>query len=47
MITVRIFFLDGTDDIKCCNDLSEICLDNVDRIKIIRQDTENKFSMVG
>lgn len=38
MITVRVYFKDGTDDIKCCNDLCELCLDNVESIKIIRQE---------
>lgn len=38
MITVRIIYTDGTDDIKSCNDISELCLDNVSSIKIIRED---------
>lgn len=38
MITVRIIYKDGSDDIKCCNHVDEICLDNVSTIKIIRKD---------
>lgn len=39
MLTVRIVFLDGRDDeIKDCWDVSQICLDGVEYIKIIRQE---------
>ena len=38
MITVRIIYLDGSENIKCCNDLCELCLDNVLTIRIIREE---------
>lgn len=38
MIIVRIIYIDGTNDIKCCNDLCELCLDGVESIKIIREE---------
>lgn len=33
--TVRIFYKNGTEDIKECTSLDEICLDGVLRIKIL------------
>lgn len=36
MLTVRIFYKDGTEDVKMVLDVSEICLDNVLDIRIIR-----------
>jgi hypothetical protein len=36
MITVRIFYKDGHDDIKDCTSVDDICLDGVDHIKVIR-----------
>ena len=38
MITVRIIYKDGTEDIKACNNVDEICLDGVESIKIIRNE---------
>ena len=38
MLTVRIFYKDGTEEIKDCNDISDICLDGVANIKVIRQE---------
>lgn len=38
MITVRIIYLDGTEDIKDCLDISDICLDGVKEIKPIRDE---------
>lgn len=38
MLTVRIIFLDGSEDIKECWDISEIVLDNVKEIKVIRNE---------
>jgi hypothetical protein len=36
-MTVRIIYLDGHEDIKDCNDITEICLDGVSTIRIIRE----------
>ena len=38
--TVKINYTDGTCDIKECHDLSEIPLDNVESIRIIREEEE-------
>lgn len=38
MITVRIIYLDGTEDIKECCSVDELCLDGVESIKIIRNE---------
>ena len=38
MLTVRIFYKDGTEDIKEVHDVSDICLDNVTEIKVIRNE---------
>jgi hypothetical protein len=38
LITVKIEYLDGTTDIKECWDISDICLDNVKDITIIRSE---------
>ena len=40
MLMVKIFFKNGETDLKCCNDISEICLDGVERITVIRDDRE-------
>lgn len=40
ILTVKIIYKDGTDDIKECHDLSELCLDNVQEVKIIRKEDE-------
>ena len=41
LLTVKVTYLDGTTDIKECHDLSELVLDNVDNIKIIRSEDES------
>lgn len=38
MITVRIIYFNGNEDIKECWDISEVCLDGVESIKIIRDE---------
>jgi len=38
MITVRIFFKDGTEDIREVLDIKDICLDNVEHFRIIRKE---------
>ena len=38
MLTVRIFYKDGTEEIKDCNDISDLCLDNVLELRIIRDE---------
>jgi hypothetical protein len=38
MLTVKITYKDGTSDLKDCLDVSEICLDNVAELKIIRDE---------
>lgn len=38
MITVRIIYKDGSDDIKDCWNINDICLDGVESIKIIRDE---------
>lgn len=38
--TVKITYLDGTQDIKECHDLSEVPLDNVKEMKVIRKEDE-------
>ena len=38
MVTVRIIYNDGSEDIKEVLDLSDVCLDNVLEIRIIRNE---------
>ena len=38
MLTVRVFYKDGTDDIKCVLDIADICLDGVESLKVIRSE---------
>ena len=38
MITVLINFINGTSDIRACNDISELCLDGVSSVRIIRDE---------
>jgi hypothetical protein len=38
MLTVRIFFNNGNEEIKDVWSLDEICLDNVSSIKVIRDE---------
>lgn len=38
MLTVRVFYKDGTETVLDVNDVSEICLDNVENIRIIRNE---------
>jgi hypothetical protein len=38
MLTVRITYLNGTEDIKECWNLDDICLDGVESIKVIRNE---------
>jgi hypothetical protein len=38
MLIVRIFYNDGTDDIKEVHNVDEICLDGVKSIKVIREE---------
>jgi hypothetical protein len=38
VLTVRIVYLDGTEDVKECLDVSDLVLDGVDYIKIIRNE---------
>ena len=38
MLTVKLIFLDGTSDLRDCWDVSELCLDGVLEIRIIRDD---------
>lgn len=40
LLTVKLNYLDGTTDIKQCHDIKELILDNVDTIKIIREENE-------
>lgn len=43
MLTVRIIYKDGTETIKDVLSVDEICLDNVQDIKVIRNErSENK-----
>lgn len=37
-LLVKVTYLDGTMDIKECLDVSDICLDNVFEIKILRKE---------
>lgn len=41
--TVKITMKDGSVDIRECHDLSEIPLDNVDNIKVIREEDEADY----
>lgn len=38
MLTLRIIYLNGDEDIKACNNVDEICLDGVESIKVIRNE---------
>lgn len=38
MLTVRIIYNDGTETVKDCWNVDEICLDNVKEIKTIRDE---------
>lgn len=38
MITVKIIYTNGTFDIKDCLDISDICLDGVALIRILRDE---------
>lgn len=38
MLTVRIYYINGNEDIKECWDVSDICLDGVASIKVIRDE---------
>jgi hypothetical protein len=38
MLTVKIIYLDGTDNIKDCWSVDEICLDGVEEVKVIRDE---------
>ena len=38
MLTVLITYKDGSQDIKDCWDIADICLDGVFELKIIRQE---------
>ena len=38
MLTVIITYLDDTTDIKACNSLDELCLDNVLSVRVIRDE---------
>lgn len=38
MLTVRIFYTNGTEEIKDCWDLLDICLDGVESVRIIRNE---------
>lgn len=40
LLTTKVTYIDGTTDIKQCHDLSEIPLDNVESIKILREEDE-------
>lgn len=42
--TVVVKYIDGTVDLKECHDLSEICLDNVASIRVIREEDEVNHS---
>jgi hypothetical protein len=37
MITVKVVYLDGTEDIKDVLNTGDICLDGVDYVKVIRE----------
>lgn len=38
MLIVRIFYKDGTEDIKEVHNVDDICLDNVEEIKVIKNE---------
>lgn len=38
--TVKVTYTDGTTDLKECHDLSEIALDNITSLKVIREEDE-------
>lgn len=39
--TIVIKYTDGTSDVKECHDISEIPLDNVEQIRVVRQEDED------
>jgi len=47
ILTVKITYLDGTVDFKECRDLSEIPLDNVSTIRVIREEDEINHANVN
>jgi hypothetical protein len=42
MITVRIIYTNGTEDIKEVLDVGDICLDGVESIKVIRDERTSR-----
>ena len=44
MITVRIIYLDGHEDIKDVWNEDEICLDGVESIKVIRDERTSRVA---
>lgn len=42
MLTVRIFYKDGTEDVKDVWSIDEICLDNVAELKVIRDERSSE-----
>lgn len=38
MLIVRIFYKDGTEDVKEVHNVADICLDNVQDIRIIKDE---------
>ena len=45
LLTVLVIFKDGTSDIKECWDISDICLDSVLELRILR--AENQLNNKG
>jgi hypothetical protein len=40
MLTVKLIYLDGHEDIKDCWDISDVCLDGVSEIRVIRDESK-------
>jgi hypothetical protein len=40
MLTVRVIYIDGTEDIRDCFSVDDICLDGVQSIKVIRDESK-------